>query len=74
MDSPATCERIRLACSDQFTQLVGNVYTYVYHCRVILITSRTCARGKAISFVVVVICCPHKIARSQDVDVLASDQ
>ena len=27
MDSPATCERIRLACNDQFTQMVGNVYT-----------------------------------------------
>ena len=26
MDSPATCERIRLACSDQFTKMVGIVH------------------------------------------------
>lgn len=40
MDSPATCERIRLACSDQFTKMVGTGIVHVLKARIHLLESR----------------------------------
>lgn len=46
MDSPATCERIRLACSDQFTKMVGIVHVPI--ARIYLCESRMVTNIKAI--------------------------